>query len=69
MYTFWHYVLFSYQDSSPLAKYSIQDVADLCDWMISLVSTTVLDALYMEKPVAIFEEGSRSLILYRGLGA
>ena len=50
-------VLFSYQRSGPLAKYSIQDVVDLCDGMISPVSTTVLDALYMDKPVAIFEEG------------
>lgn len=49
-------VLFSYQRSGPFAKYAIQDVVDLCDAMVSPVSTTVLDALYMAKPVAVFAE-------------
>lgn len=49
-------VMFSHQYSGAMAGYAIQDALALVDGMISPVSTTVLDCLYMGKSAAVFAE-------------
>lgn len=51
-------ISFSQSGEGELGSATIQDALSISDCLISPVSTTVLDAAFMNKPVAIWDEGN-----------